>query len=129
MRVFVVADDDAVLEMIAHLLRREGFETILTHHGADAMRVVVGPDIESYAAIVVQVNATPSRLDARESTGVALLKHLRLQKPDLIARTVVVTTMPRLPDSIACTVVMQPFDIDEFIAAVRHCAARFSGAE
>ena len=71
----------------------------------------------------MQVNVTPSPIDAREPTGMALLHHMEKTKPHLVARTVVITTMPRL-EVAACAAIVQPFDIGALLDAVRRCLHR-----
>lgn len=120
-QILVIDDDSSVREMIAAVLRRERFDVVGTPHGGPALEFVDGDAIESYAAIILQVNVRPSRIDATESTGIALLNHMRLTKPHLMCRTVVATTRAQLAKDLGCSVIVQPFDVAELIAAVRRC--------
>ena len=123
MRILIVDDDATLRSMTTSLLRREGFETIAVRHGRAAVEAVDRADAGDYAAIVVQVNVTPSPIDAREPTGMALLHHMEKTKPHLVARTVVITTMQRLEVG-ACAAIVQPFDIGALLDAVRRCLHR-----
>ena len=123
MRVLIVDDDATLRSMTTALLQRDGFETIAVGHGRAAVEAVDRADAGDYAAIVVQVNVTPSPIDAGEPTGMALLHHMEKTKPHLVARTVVITTMSRL-EVAACAAIVQPFDIGALLEAVRRCLHR-----
>ena len=123
MRILIVDDDAALRSMTTTLLQRDGFETIAVGHGRAAVAAVDRAGAADYAAIVVQVNAKPSRIDAGEPTGMALLHHMQKTKPYLVGRTVVITTMPRLVVA-ACAALVQPFDIAALLEAVRGCLYR-----
>lgn len=120
MRILIIDDDATLRSMTAALLQRDGFETVAVRHGRPAVEAVDRAGAGDYAAIVVQVNVTPSPIDAGEPTGMALLHHMQKTKPHLISRTVVITTMARL-EVAACTALVQPFDIRALLEAVRRC--------
>jgi DNA-binding response OmpR family regulator len=122
-RVLIVDDDAALRSMTTALLQRDGFETITVGHGSAAVEAVDRAGAADYAAIVVQVNVKPSPIDAGEPTGMALLRHMQETKPHLVARTVVITTMPRL-EVAACAALVQPFDIGALLEAIRRCVGR-----
>lgn len=123
MRILIVDDDATVRAMTTALLQRDGFETVAVGHGRAAVEAVDRAGAADYAAIVVQVNVTPSPIDAAEPTGMALLHYMQKTKPHLVARTVVITTMSRL-EVAACAAVVQPFDIGALLRAVRGCLHR-----
>ena len=118
--ILIVDDDAALRSMTTTLLQRDGFETVAVGHGRAAIEAIDRAGADDYAAIVVQVNVTPSRIDANEPTGMALLHHMEKTKPHLVARTVVITTMSRL-EVAACAAIVQPFDIGALLDAVRGC--------
>lgn len=120
--VLIIDNDAAVREMMEVVLRREGFQTVGSVHGPEALKMIDDPQADSYAALIVQANATRSQLDSAERTGIALLKYLQQERPHLLRRTVVVTTMQNLTESFGCSVVLQPFEISELLEAVRRCA-------
>ena len=120
MKVLIVYDDAAVRSLTTVLLQRDGFETVEVPHGPPAVEAVDRADAGDYAAIVLQVNVTPSPIDAGEPTGMALLQHIQKTKPHLLDRTVVITTMARL-EVTACAALVQPFDIVALLHAVRRC--------
>lgn len=122
-KILIVDNDRSVRSMVAALLERDGFETVAVGHGRSAVEAIDRAGSADYAAIVVQVNVTPSPIDAAEPTGVALLRHMQRTQPDLVARTVVVTTMSRVEVTV-CATIVQPFDIDELLASVRRCLHR-----
>lgn len=122
-RILIIDDDRSVRSMVATLLQRDGFDTAAVGHGRPAVEAIDRAGPGDYAAIVVQVNVTPSRIDAREPTGIALLHHMQKTKPHLVARTIVVTTMPRL-EVMVCAMLVQPFDVDDLLQAVRRCLHR-----
>ena len=116
-RALVVEDDAAIRGLIVRVLARDGFSVAEATDGREALAVLT--DSSSFQVIVLDL-AMPL-LDGLEVIG-----HLSRHRPESLKRIVVVTANARalhtqLPEGV-CHVLLKPFDLEEFRAAVRACA-------
>jgi len=121
--VLVADDNEATCTLITALLQHEFAVDIVTD-GAEALEKLKS---RQYAAILLDL--LMPMVD-----GYAVLDAIRVQRPDLLRRTLVVTaslsmrTTERLRQYDICGLVAKPFEVDALLAAVRQCAGEGSGS-
>lgn len=117
-RALIVEDDPAIRLLAARILRREGFSVHEATNGSDALATMAAAN--PFDVIVLDL-AMPGM------SGAELIEHLRDHEPEMLDRIVVVTAdvqaVRRDQPAGICHVLMKPFDVNAFIAAVRACTA------
>jgi DNA-binding response OmpR family regulator len=117
--VLIVEDDAAIRRLMAELVREEGFDRVLTAGlPQEALAVAAAQSLD---LVILDVH-----LGAH--SGIELAERLRAL-PRFSAPVLVTTALPQrqakeLCDAAeACECLVKPFDIDEFLRAVRDCVA------
>ncbi|HSP33459.1 MAG TPA: response regulator [Thermoanaerobaculia bacterium] len=115
--VLIIDPDNAVRLLIEMVLRRAGYRTV-SAGDLDTGRVLL--NASSFAVIVRDLN-----LELAETSR--SLQELAMTAPELLRRTVVVTTAPERAASAVRAgtvfdIVGKPFDIDKLVNAVGACA-------
>jgi CheY-like chemotaxis protein len=115
--VLIVEADAAIRGLIAAVLEHVGFHTagVDDLQSAEAM-----PDLSTFSVIVRDLNLAPA--ERRRS-----LQELAATEPELLRRTVVMTTAPVRAETALATgtvfaIVSKPFDIETLVNAVQACA-------
>lgn len=115
--VLVADDNEATCTLLTALLHHD-FVVETAGDGASAIEKVKG---RRYAAVILDL--VMPRVD-----GFAVLDFLRDERPDLLARAIVVTAaigrrdLDRLAGYAICATIRKPFDVEELLAKVRECA-------
>jgi DNA-binding response OmpR family regulator len=117
--VVLVADDDVhIRTLIDRLLTREGFVVVEVPDGARAIECLSSRPFD-----LIVLDLMMPRVD-----GFGVISHLQKSRPELLARTVVVSAVPRTESLVAlesvCAVVSKPFDTNVLVAALRKCLGR-----
>lgn len=117
-RLLVLDDDNAMQRLVGTLLRRAGYQVDIVSAGAQAIEHIASHD---YLALLLDV-MTPTE------GGLTVVRHLKKEKPELLARTILVTGSP---DSVLKAVagdvraiVHKPFDAKELIAVIEEITAK-----
>jgi DNA-binding response OmpR family regulator len=115
-RVLVLDDDPAMQRLVRLLLTRAGFRVDVVARGNAAIDAI---QQQSYDAMLLD-------LMMPVEGGMTVIKHLRLHRPELLRRVVLLTSTP---DAVLRTIagdvsgiVKKPFVADELIAAVERVA-------
>jgi CheY-like chemotaxis protein len=115
-RALIVEDDDAIRVLASRLLCRDGYSVIQATNGREAIDLLrVGNGVD----VVVLDLALP------EINGLQVIDYLRSHMPFMLNRVLIVTANVRafrakLPEEI-CHILIKPFDIHQFLAAVHTC--------
>lgn len=115
--VLVVDDNEATCTLIRALLHHD-FVVETASNGLEAIARLKG---RNYSAILLD-------LLMPHVDGYSVLDFLRDERPDLLARTIVVTAsvtpreMKRVREYAVCDVMTKPFEIDLLHAAVTRCS-------
>jgi CheY-like chemotaxis protein len=111
-RVLVLDDDFAIQKLVSLILRREGLRVDAVDSGRKALEAI---DRNDYAAILLD-------LMMPHEGGMTVIQYLRVHKPDLLKRVVLLTAMP---DAVlkgisqdVFAVVKKPFDARDLVTAV-----------
>jgi DNA-binding response OmpR family regulator len=117
-RVLVVDDEPAIRTLVSRVLRRAGFDPSEAIDGQDAIeRLDAGP----FDALVLDLMMP--RVD-----GFGVVEHLIDTRPEMMERTIVLTAFPRTAVRERlhhlCNVVSKPFEMQELVDLVTHCASR-----
>jgi DNA-binding NtrC family response regulator len=117
-RAVLVADGDAAIRsLLAAVVQRMNLRPVLACDGNAARELLATSDFE--AAVIDLLLPDPS--------GEQVVIYLAHKKPELVPRTIVMTTMP-LRQVENCTgvaaVLRKPFALDELTAALRLCCNR-----
>jgi CheY-like chemotaxis protein len=117
-RVLVADDEDPIRTLVSKVLDRAGFDPVTVADGGQAIERL---HEEQFDAVVLDLMMP--RVD-----GYAVVDHLIETMPHMMEKTIVVTAFPQaaVRERIhhVCRVLSKPFDVAEFIAAVRECAER-----
>lgn len=115
--VLLADDNEATCTLITALLRSDFVVEVVTDGGAAIEKL----KCRQYAVILLD-------LLMPVVDGYAVLEYLRAERPDLLARVLVVTAalgareMQRVSGYNVCGVVAKPFEVDALFYAVRQCA-------
>lgn len=115
--VLVADDNEATCTLLIALLRND-FTVEVAHDGAEAIAKLTS---RRYAAVLLD-------LLMPRSDGYDVLDFAQMQRPDLLARILVVTAsltqrqLERVRSYPICGVVAKPFDVEVLLNAVRACA-------
>lgn len=117
-RVLVADDEPAIRTLVAHMLRRAGFDPVEAVDGQHAIEQLDGG---SFDAVVLDLMMP--RVD-----GFGVVEHLIETQPRMMEKTVVMTAFPKTAARERlhhlCGVVSKPFGMEELLHLVRACAAR-----
>lgn len=112
--------DVSVGGLIGACVRLTGAQADYVPDGTEAWKRL---EAEKVAAIVVEVNHRESGLEGGFSFGTALLQKMSAERPELLEKTIVVTTMPETDlssyESEIVGVLRMPFSTDELIELLR----------
>jgi len=117
LKVLIVEDDNAMAQMCAKLIRRQGHSAVIAGSGHDALRIVTATH---------DVDAVLSDVQMPQMTGIELLAHLRELNPGL--PVILMTGYANIvsPDDAkmlgAATYLAKPFDADALIACLERAA-------
>jgi two-component system OmpR family response regulator len=114
-RAVLVADGDAAIRsLLAAVVQRMNLRPVMARDGSAARELIATRDFE--AAVI--------DLLLPDLTGQQVVDYLAQEKPELAAKTVVMTTAPvkdaRNCDGVAA-VLRKPFALDDLTAALRRC--------
>lgn len=116
-RAVIVEDDPGIRTLAAHLLRRDGFRVDEFANGREALARLL--DDQGFDIVVLD-------LAMREMNGLEVIDYLRSRSPQALQHVLVITAnvhaMRRpLPEGV-CHLLLKPFELCEFLTAVRGCA-------
>jgi DNA-binding NtrC family response regulator len=115
--VLIIDPDAGIRRLIGGVLEHAGFRTV----GVDDLQSAATMlQTSTFAVIVRDLNLTPA---ARRRS----LQQLAATAPEMLRRTVVVTTAPARAETVLAAgavfaIVGKPFDIENLVSAVRACA-------
>ncbi len=119
MRALIVDDDDPIRDMLAAILRQQGFSVDTARDGREAIEKLK----KDGAYRVILLDLMMPRVN-----GYDVLRYLETNHPDLVGRTIVATAVPerelanKLTDKI-CGVHFKPFELSQLVADIHRCAA------
>ena len=116
-RALIIDDDDPIRMMLSTIVRHQGISVDTARDGGEAIESL---DRDGYNLVVLDLMMP--RID-----GYAVLEHMREHHSDLLPCTILATAIPErdVKGSVKDDVFMvhtKPFDMQRFIADVRHCA-------
>jgi CheY-like chemotaxis protein len=116
LRVLVLDDDVSIQKLVSMILKREGLRVDAVGSGSKAIEAI---DRHEYAAIILD-------LMMPHEGGMTVISHLRVHKPELLHRVVVLTATP---DAVlkgiskeVFAVVKKPFQARDLVATVARLA-------
>jgi DNA-binding response OmpR family regulator len=118
--VLLIDDDKSIQMLIGAVLRRDGMTLDTADDGKQAISKLRSG---SYRAVLLD-------LLMRERDGLEVLRFLKTEQPEMLRRTVLVTTasdqtLRRLTEhDLVCGIVHKPFDIEHLLEVVRACRAQ-----
>lgn len=117
-RVLVADDEESIRTLVGRVLRRAGFVTAEASDGKQAIE-----QLEEGHFDAVVVDLMMPRVD-----GFGVINHLIETRPAMMEKTIVMTAFPQAAMNERlhhlCCVVSKPFDLEELVELVRHCAQR-----
>jgi DNA-binding response OmpR family regulator len=116
-RALIIDDDDPIRRMLSTIVRHQGISVDTARDGGEAIESL---DRDGYNVVVLDLMMP--RVD-----GYAVLDHMRAHHSELLPCTILATAIPEreVKRSVKDDVFMvhtKPFDMQQFIADVRHCA-------
>ncbi|MGH9422505.1 MAG: response regulator [Thermoanaerobaculia bacterium] len=116
-RALIIDDDDPIRSMLSTIVRHQGISVDTARDGREAIQSL---DRDGYNVIVLD-------LMMPHVDGYAVLDHMRAHQPQLLPCTILATAVPErdVKRSVKDDVFMvhtKPFNMQQFIADVRHCA-------
>lgn len=117
-RAVLVADGDAAIRsLLAAVVQRMNLRPVMARDGNACRELLATRDFE--AAVI--------DLLLPEASGAEVFEYLAQEKPELVAKTIVITTAPvqeaRNCDGVAA-VLRKPFALDDLTEALRRCFAK-----
>lgn len=114
-RAVLVADGDAAIRsLLAAVVQRMNLRPVMARDGNAARELLATGNFE--AAVI--------DLLLPDSSGELMVDYLAQEKPELVAKTIVITTAP-VKDVLNCdgvaAVLRKPFTLDDLTAALRRC--------
>jgi DNA-binding response OmpR family regulator len=109
--VLIVDDDEPTQQLLAALMRRNGFDSVVASNGAEAVARIDG---EEFAAIILD-------LMMANVDGFAVIEHVAREKkevPIIVCTAAGPRTTDAIDRSLIRAIVRKPFDIDEMSAIV-----------
>jgi putative two-component system response regulator len=122
-RALVVDDEPRLRQVLVRLMSRDGFECVDAANGADAITQLERAELEGRGFSLVM-----SDLRMPEIDGVELLRHVRLQWPEV--DVVMITSVSDVETAVSCLslgamdYLTKPFHLDEVRARVRQALER-----
>ena len=117
-RVLIADDEEAIRTLMVRVLSRAGFEPAAAVDGRDAIEQLNAGKFD-----VIVLDLMMPRVD-----GFGVVDHLISTQPHMMEKTVIMTAFPRTAIKERmhhlCTVISKPFEIQELIQHVRHCAEK-----
>ena len=120
-RVLIVDSDDDQGERFASECSREGFEgEVVPHERALAHLSTHG---SAYDCLVVRATAEPSTLSSADRMGEFVLRYVAQALPQLLVRTVVVTTLPEGKRNFpgVRSILEEPYELDTLLEEILAC--------
>ena len=116
-RALIIDDDDPIRAMLSTVVRHQGFSVDTARDGLEAIESL---DRDGYNVVVLDLMMP--RVD-----GYAVLDHMREHQPGLLPCTILASAVPerdvkRSAKDDVYMVHTKPFDMQQFIADIRHCA-------
>jgi len=116
-RALIVDDDDPIRDMLATVVRQQGFSVDTARDGREAIEKFKGG---SYHVILLD-------LMMPHVNGYDVLRYIETNSPDLLRRTIVATAvpereLPKLSDKIF-SVHFKPFELLHLLDDIQRCAA------
>jgi DNA-binding response OmpR family regulator len=116
-RALIIDDDDPIRTMLSTIVRHQGITVDTARDGGEAIESL---DRDGYNVVVLDLMMP--RVD-----GYAVLDHMREHHSELLPCTILATAIPerdvkRSAKDDVFMVHTKPFDMQQFIADVRHCA-------
>lgn len=109
--VLVCEDDQSIRELLEQLLRRQGYVVATARTGEEALRCLA---TDTYHAILLDMMIP-------KPDGFEIIERLRRDRPDVLARTIIVTAAPRAikdPPADAGGFLAKPFDLVELAETI-----------
>jgi DNA-binding response OmpR family regulator len=116
-RALIIDDDDPIRKMLSMVVRHQGITVDTARDGFEAIE-----SLDRGGYNVVLLDLMMPRAD-----GFSVLAHMREHQPKLLSRTILATAVSErevrrsLKDAVYM-VHTKPFDMQQLIADVRHCA-------
>ncbi len=122
-RVLVVEDDDRIRELIAMLMRSEGFETVELADGLEALKYVAASEV--YHGDVKRCDLVIADIHMPSYSGLDLLMGMRESQrrpPVMLVTGIKDEEIHREARRLgAQRVITKPFDVETFLRAVDDC--------
>lgn len=122
-RVLVVEDDDRVRELIAMLMRSEGFETVELTDGMEALKYLAASEV--YHTDVKRCDLVIADINMPSYSGLDLLmgmRETRCRPPVMLVTGIKDEEIHQEAKRLGAQRVMtKPFNVDKFLAAVDEC--------
>ncbi len=116
-RVLVCEDDQSIRELLVELLRRQGYVVDTARTGEETLRCIASG---TYQVVLLDMMiATPD--------GFEIVERLRRDRPDVLARTIIVTASPRAikdPPRGIGGFLAKPFDLMELAETIDRVVRR-----
>jgi hypothetical protein len=121
-KILIIDSDDAHAAALAATFRTAGFSAVVVPH-EDAL-AHLSDRTNAYDSLVVCATSEPSTLSSEVRLGEFVLRFVAHATPHLLARTIVLSTMPpgRREFPAVRAVFDEPFDATTLIAEVRACS-------
>jgi len=116
-RVLVCEDDQSIRELLVELLRRQGYVVDTARTGEEALRYIASGTYQ-----VVLLDMMIAKPD-----GFEIVERLRRDRPDVLARTIIVTASPRAmkdPPRGTGGFLAKPFDLMELAETIDRVVRR-----
>ena len=115
-RILIAEDDQAIQKLLCTILRRHGFQIDTANDGLEALRLLGKAD---YAAVLLD-------LMMPNLSGWGVVDSVRLDRPDLLDRFIIVTAASDSDLSVlpaGLRVVRKPFDVGALVRTLRELTA------
>jgi DNA-binding response OmpR family regulator len=113
--VLIIDDNDAIRRLVSKILDREGFRIEESPDGRDALEKLEHGD---YDAVILD-------LMMPHATGFEVISALRMLRPDILRKVIIMTAAMSKLDSKDLegvgAVVSKPFEIDNLVQTIRAC--------
>ena len=113
-RALIIDDDPSIRNLLATLMRREGFDVETASDGEEGIRRI---EDETARYDVVVLDLMMPRVD-----GHAVVARIQAARPWMMDRVIVATAFPQAAMGrvgFACPILPKPFDLDELLKTVR----------
>jgi DNA-binding response OmpR family regulator len=118
MRVLIVEDDHAIVELLLAVFRRVGIDADVAADGLSALRKLRS---ETYSALLLDIMLP-------EVNGFEVVREMASFAPSLLQRTIIMTaasqsTLRDFDRSQVFALIRKPFDLEELLATITRCTA------